>query len=250
MSESGVAPESRSPASAQATADPHSVLQGMLPSILRLLRREPAIVITIAYLLVALVGIAYDERYYGKFGIPVLTLSQISDFLVAGIQQPIALLLLASTLPMCWIIDRINTRSRRSHAVELERLQALPSLGRWQAIRARFLAWRLRARWYTRLFYLALVLIYGSMFVSFYAEFQAGSVKRGEAMQVRVHLSGDANDEVSMQTWSYLGAVSSYVFLYDTQSGRSLILPVDGIASIEPIASAKGGKTPLVVPIP
>jgi len=249
MSGSSAAGESRHLPRASA-ADPHSVLQGMLPSILRLLRREPAIAITVAYLLVALAGIAYDERYYGKFGIPVLTLAQIGDFLVAGIQRPVALLLLASTLPMCWIVDRVNTRSRRKHAAVLARLQALPERGPWQKIRMSFLAWRLREIWYTQLFYVLWVVVYGSMFVSFYAEFQARGVKRGEAMQVRVHLGGEADGEVSRQTWSYLGAVSSYVFLYDPQSKRSLILPVDGIASIEPVVPAKGGGTPLVVPIP
>lgn len=95
--------------------DGYSALAPFLPHVLRTFRREPALALTVAYLLVAMAGIYYDYWFYQRnFGIPVLTLSQISDFLVAGLQQPTALALVVLTLPVCWILDRNNVWNNRA----------------------------------------------------------------------------------------------------------------------------------------
>src|SRR4051812_32769509 len=95
-------------AAAAHTAATSSVLLNLLPHVVQTLRREPALGITICYLLVAMAGIFYNYSFYRQFGIPILSLSQIGDFLVAGIQRPMALLLVASTFPLCWLADTIN----------------------------------------------------------------------------------------------------------------------------------------------
>jgi len=234
-------------------AKPASALQSLLPHLLRLLRREPAAAITIGYLLVAMAGIFYNERYYAKFGIPVLTLSQIGDFLVAGIQQPTALLLVLSTVPLCWVFDFFNARSRRKHIAKLGRLRQRADLSAWQRLRLRFLEWRVREQWYTQLGYVAVVVGYGWMFVTLYADYRADRVRRGEAAEVRVWLEGDAGglQPAQGQSWTYLGAISNYVFVYDRAGARSVILPLDNIQRIEPVKSeASPGSGPLVVPIP
>jgi len=68
------APESR----ALPVADAASPLQSLLPHVLDTLRREPAVAITLCYLLVAMAGIFYNYWFYRAFDIPVLTLSQIN----------------------------------------------------------------------------------------------------------------------------------------------------------------------------
>jgi len=230
-----------------------SALQSLLPHLLRLLRREPAAAITIGYLLVAMAGIFYNDRYYAKFGIPVLTLSQIGDFLVAGIQQPTALLLVLSTVPLCWVFDFFNARSRRRHMAARDRLRLRGELSAWQRLRLRVLDWRVREQWYTQLGYVAVVVGYGWMFVTLYADYRADRVRRGEAAEVRVWLQGDAAglQAAQGQTWTYLGAIANYVFVYDRAGARSVILPVDNIERIEPVKSdVPAHPGPLVVPIP
>lgn len=223
-----------------------------MPQLMRLLRREPGVAITFAYVAVAMAGIFYDERYYAQFGIPVMTLSQISDFLVAGIQQPVALLLVLSTLPMCWLADYFNMRSRRKHAAELGRLRAMPALTYWQRLRLRFLDWRVTQHWYSQLSFLVVILVYSSMFISRFAEYRADGVRRGQAPQVRVWLNGDANAlaPTKAPTWTYLGAVGGYVFVYDSVAERSVVLPVNNIARIEPTSSRAALPGPILVPIP
>ncbi len=103
-----------------------STLLNALPHLLKTLRREPAVAITLGYILVALAGIFYNYSFYRRFGIPVLTLSQITDFLVAGLQQPIALLLLLSTFPMIWLFDKHNQHLRRKQDEKRRQLAAAP----------------------------------------------------------------------------------------------------------------------------
>jgi hypothetical protein len=230
-----------------------SVLMDMLPHVLRTLTREPALVITICYLLVALAGIFYNYSFYLKFGIPILSLSQIGDFLVAGIQRPMALLLVATTFPLCWILDLFNARSRRRHARTLERLQATPAHSWWGHTIRKLLVWRVEKRWYTQIAYVVIILAYSWSFVSIYANYRAKAVKRGEAAQVAVWLTGDAAGFLPAQakSWTYLGAVANYVFVYDPSSRRAVILPVNGIARIEPVQSLQDAQSPIIVaPIP
>jgi hypothetical protein len=231
---------------------PASALLGLLPHFLETLRREPALAISITYLLVAMAGIFYDVSFYRKFDIPVLSLAQLGDFLTAGIQQPVALVLVASTFPLCWLFDRINTGYRRRQRIELTRLRALEAPSPYERVRLNYLGWRVGQLWYTRLGYLAVIVAYGWMFVGFYADYRAAEAKEGDASQVLVWLNGEAEQPVTAprHAWIYLGAVSNYVFVYDREAARSAILPVNAIARIEPIPAAPSKTGITVAPIP
>jgi hypothetical protein len=251
------APESTVPSDPQALArageQPISPLFEMLPHILGTLRREPALAISLTYLLVAMAGIFYDFSFYQRFDIPVLTLSQISDFLVAGIQQPMALVLVLSTFPLCWVFDRINMRGRRRRAGEIKVLRAQAQLFWWQRGRLSMIEWMNGRRWYTQIVYVVVIVAYGWTFVGLYANHRADAVKRGETAEVHVWLSGIAEPlaPVRSKNWTYLGSIAAYVFVYDRDAGRAAILPVNGIARIEPLPApnAENGNI-MVAPIP
>jgi hypothetical protein len=235
------------------TGQPVSALFEVLPHVLRTLRREPALVITLTYLLVAMAGIFYDHAFYRQFDIPVLSLSQISDFLGAGIQEPIAIVLVLSTFPLCWLFDRINIRGRRRRAAEGERLKALPAPSWWQQRRLAFIVGMNERRGYLRFMYVLIIVAYAWTFVSSYAGHRADAVKRGEGLEVEIRM----NDGSALRTaaggakpWLYLGAISQYVFLYDRGAGRSTILPTNAIAAIEPIPGPPAKPGVVVAPIP
>lgn len=233
---------------------PVSALFELLPHVVRTLRREPALAITLVYLLVAMAGIFYDYSFYRQFDVPVLTLSQISDFLVAGIQQPMAIVLVVSTFPLCWLFDRINLWGRRRRAAEGARLKAMPRLNWWQRRRLAFIVGMNEQRGYMRVMYAVIIVAYAWTFVSAYAGYRADAVKNGEAPAVLVWLNGASGPlgtaPQARLNWTYLGAISQYVFLYDPAMKRAAILPVNGIARIEPIPSPeKPGGHVVVAPI-
>lgn len=221
-----------------------SPLLSLLPHILRLLRREPALGVTLAYLLVAMAGIAYDYHFYRQFDIPVLSLMQIGDFLVAGIQQPIAPLLVLSTLPLCWLMDRWNMRVFRRQLVARDRLHASETLSRWQRLRLRYLDWhvgQVRLGLQLRTSYALVIVLYGWLFVGLYAEHRAAVIKRGEAPEMTVWLNGDATPLAPPQaaSWTYLGGIGNYVFVHDRTAARAQILPTNAVARLEPQPRAR-----------
>jgi hypothetical protein len=231
---------------------PVSALFELLPHVLRLLRREPALVFSLTYLLVAMAGIFYDVAFYRQFDIPVLTLSQFSDFLVAGIQEPIAIVLVLSTFPLCWLFDRINIWGRRRRAAEGARLKAAPSLNWWQRRRLAFIVAMNERRGYMRLVYVLVIVAYAWTFVSAYANHRAEAVKNGEGPGVRVWLSGGGELGMTPQAhfgWIYLGGISQYVFVYDRATKRAEIVPVNSIARIEPIPGPPSKSGVVVAPI-
>jgi hypothetical protein len=252
IADSTVADPAKTPPAGE-VEEPISALFEVLPHVLRTLRREPALVITLTYLLVAMAGIFYDYAFYRQFDIPALSLSQISDFLAAGIQEPIAIVLVLSTFPICWLFDRINLWGRRRRAAEGERLKAMPSPTWWQRRRLAFIVTMNDRRNYMRLVYALVIVAYAWTFVSGYAQYKAEAVKRGEGLEVDVRM----NDGAVLATasgggkpWLYLGAISQYVFVYDRDAGRAKILPTNAIAAIEPIPGAKPKSGLMVAPIP
>lgn len=234
----------------QAVEQPVSALFEIMPHVLRTLRREPALVITLVYLLVAMAGIFYDYAYYRQFGIPVLSLSQISDFLAAGIQEPIAIVLVLSTFPICWLFDRINIWGRRRRAAEGERLKAMAAPSWWQRRRLAFIVGMNERRTYMRMVYLLVIVAYAWTFVSNYAAHKAEAVKRGEGLKVEVRMNdGSSLAAGGGKSWLYLGAISQYVFVYDRDARRARILPTNAIAVIEPIPGPDQKPGVVVAPI-
>ena len=229
------APNSQIVPAANPPGSEKTVLHLVMPHVLDTLKREPALAFTLAYLLVALAGIYFNVSYYDEFGIPILTLSQISDYLVAGLQRPMALLLALSTFPLVWGIDRLNGHRRRRDSVRREELRSRGSPKGWDRVRMR---WYGRPRWVAGCGYLTIVFFYGWLFVSKYAHLEAKDVRQGLADQVHVALNApDASPpgvDLS-QPVVYLGAVTNYVFVYDPRSRRSAVLPVNNISRIEPI---------------
>ncbi|MBS0382998.1 MAG: hypothetical protein JSR56_11255 [Proteobacteria bacterium] len=224
------------------TLEQHSPLQAVLPHILKTFRREPALALTVAYLLVALAGIYYDYAYYQKgFGIPILSLAQIGDYLVAGLQQPVAIVLVVITFPLCWFMDRLNVFFRRRDLARRDHLRALPQRDWRQALHLRYLDWHLDQLWGLQIAYLLVIFIYGWIFVGLYARHRVGEVKQGVATQVTVRFTGadTALAASHSPSWSYLGAVSNYVFLYDPAQRQPLVVPVNAIASLRPATGSK-----------
>lgn len=219
--------------------DTRTLLHTVMPHVLDTLKREPALALTWAYLLIVLAGIYFNVSYYDEFGIPILTLSQITDYLVAGLQRPVALLLALSTFPLVFVIDRVNARRRRRDAPKTAALLRSGPLGARKRLQ---LFWYLRPRWIAAFGYMVIVFFYGWVFVSKYAHHEANVVRQGDGEQVRVSLNAAGNADTANvnleRPVTYLGAVTNYVFVYDAQSRHAVVLPVNNISRIEPVQAA------------
>ena len=221
-----------------------------MPHVLDTLKREPALAFTLAYLLVALAGIYFNVSYYDEFGIPILTLSQISDYLVAGLQRPMALVLALSTFPLVWGIDRLNgDRRRRDARVAAKRCSA--------AVRRRAGIVRECGGTTGRAGLPAAVICSSCSFTAGCSSQSMRTWKPGmcgragpiKCMSDSMRRDADPHSVDLSQPVVYLGAVADYVFVYDPRSKRSAVLPVNNISRIEPInAGPDNSQHALIAP--
>ena len=51
----------------------------------RLFREHPALLLTVCYFLITLIGVIYSYFFYQEFGINIVKFADLSDFLLASI---------------------------------------------------------------------------------------------------------------------------------------------------------------------
>lgn len=76
------------PPTVQDPATPPMRPQPLVVRALQVLKREPALLVTVVYLFVSFVGVWCSYWYFRRFGIPILDYLQATDFLVAGLRDP------------------------------------------------------------------------------------------------------------------------------------------------------------------
>ena len=55
----------------------------------RMIRAHPSLLLTLVYLSVSAIGVIYSYFFYREFGISIVKFVDLSDFLLASIQEPI-----------------------------------------------------------------------------------------------------------------------------------------------------------------
>lgn len=200
------------------------------PRALARLAREPALAITLAYLFVGAVGLWSSVWYYRALGIPVLEYYQASDFLVAGLRDPVNFLLLV-------LVVALGLVSYSSSWYELRQPGRVDAMRRhwWGRLWFnRFASPRRARRWFDLSPELALglaTLLGGGTMLIEHATRRAEAIRSGAGIPLRITLQGE---RAPLQGQARLaGTSSSHVFLYWPANGRSEALPVEAVARIE-----------------
>lgn len=170
-------------------------------------REHPALLVSAMYLLASFVGMFYAWAFLSHFGINVFNYSQISDFLLASLKEPLTwgLVLLAGILVL---MD--NATSRR--------------VGRKDT--SRWIRWygSPRYRFINNFAAILIVLI----FIYAYALKQAENIREGQGKVVDVLLA----DESSTMGAVLLSTTGQFVFLLDRESNKVAIHPFENVQSI------------------
>lgn len=213
---------------------PTTDLVGPEPETIRaLLRDHPALALTGSYLLVAVIGLTYDVLLFGEFGIRILHYADTSDFLLAAVREPVAIVLFLAAFPAMWLLRRFDGWMRK----------------RWpRATRLMSFGWS-RSPVAQTLLYGISVLLYAWLFTGLYAEWVSDRIKEGTGDRVVVELGsgevlGDDEDVL------LIGGTSRYVFVYDRAARRPVIVPVESAARITVLSDeALAARTP-ALPMP
>jgi hypothetical protein len=218
---------------APASPDPQD--ESAIARLWRVFHREPMLLVTCSYLFVSIVGLWDSYWFYRRFDLPILEYMQASDYFVTGLRRPVYLFLLAFTLAASVLI-LWPERWRQRNPARAERLQA-----RWWG---RLLVPK-RSDWWayfglhpeTMVTLVAVTVMASVLFT--HSNDRATAIQRGEVNGVAVEL---ARSNVPLPgQWSTLGTSSAFVFLWSRTEGRALVVPIEGVGSLLPVAPTPAG---------
>jgi hypothetical protein len=190
---------------------------------LRVLKREPILFVTLGYIALSFIGLWASYWFYAGFGLPILEYLQASDFLVAGLRDPIYFVVLAGAAGFAWLVNWPERwRIRNPEKSELLR-------GRWWGRvampRRSFFGMSAETGLAFAIFWCAIWLLF------WFVIDKSESVRAGGGHVVGITLAGQPAPLPGSPR--LLGTSSAFVFLYWPEGERAEALPIESIARIE-----------------
>lgn len=190
------------------------------------LRANPGLGLTLAYLVLSAVGVAYSWAFYRNLGVNFLDFAETTDFVIAVIREPLPVLLVALSLPFYMFYGAAMVRGVRF----LRRVS--PPVERW-AQRAEA---KPRAAYSSAMVVISQLLfigVYALLFVMIYSRYQAGRIRAGDFRPVTVEFKADAlRDQGATWSGALVGTTTRFIFLYDRPSNRVEVVPLESVARL------------------
>ena len=186
----------------------------------RIRAEHMGLVMTVAYLLVASLGMLHEALVFLRFRINILDYAEPSDFLVAAMRDPLILVVGLAAIPLVSLYYRFVVRANA--------VRTGPK--RWWQGSDRSRAF-LR-RHYTP-FFVGTILLYALAFSLAYARRVAEQLRQGNGPHVQVELMSDPGGMMRDTTPLVLiGTTQKYLFLYDPARQLTSILPSSNVARV------------------
>lgn len=197
-------------------------------SLTALAGRHPAFVLTVVYLAVSAVGLAFSWAFFRRFDVNYFVFADVTDFLLAAVREPFSIVAGASGVLLMAALYRYAHWESRV-------LGARPKRGRLLDLYYRMNRWALDSAWLS----VFVVITYMVLLVVLYADWRAGVIQQGGGAPVAVSI-GEA-EPVGL---SLLGSSARYLFLYDPEAQRTLIVPDESVTTLSVILSDPSSSLP------
>ena len=197
----------------------------------KFLAEQPAIVVTLGYLVISLLGISYEWVQFRFFSVNFFHYADVTDFLMGAFREPIIFVLSLTALATGWLVHIYN----RWELDWFVRHPATSWLGRAYCalVSSRFY------RATPAIFFVG----YSVMFIWVYSSNRAEAIRKGEGNTIQVEVVEGQRLRPRADTPTLvLGTSSRFVFLYRPQAGVTEIIPLENIARIV-IDSDEGQQT-------
>lgn len=200
-----------------------------LKDVLKFTTSHPGLAVFLVYATIAIAGFIYLVTFYSYFGLEVTAYLEAGDILVAGIKDPMVMLMVFGALLMVlfvWGVAYIQAPVSAWLDKKFDKgvLRFIPYLAGVQGV---------KSFWWSASVVLA---VYFFIFISLHSQYKAESIieqKEGLILVDSKATSGSADD------YSLLGTSINYVFLYNHQTTKTLILTLESIDSLEPKMALK-----------
>ncbi|AWH55520.1 hypothetical protein C1924_14440 [Stenotrophomonas sp. ESTM1D_MKCIP4_1] len=199
---------------------------------LRRMRREPALLFTVAYLLVSLLGLWCSFWFYRGFKLSILDYLQPSDFLVAGIRDPAYVLLLAAGVLVVLLVSWPETLRMRN-AAKLEQLRARSWVWRVVLKRSFLTSWEgVGLRPLTAM--TLAVALFMAIGAANYVQVRGQQIRAtGSGEVIRLQLNGDPTPLPG--TARLLGSSSAFLFVWWPQQRRAEAIPIASVRKLQAV---------------
>lgn len=181
-----------------------------------LVREHPGLLLTAGYLILTIIGLLFELRFFEFFQVNILEYVETSDFLLAALRTPLVIVLSILPLFIVWLLIRSNVWLRRR----------FPRYGSWDRRMEQKYFGRSATR---RIIWGFFIVMYADLFTRLYADRLADRVKAGHGREVRVELTSGA--PFPSRTL-LLGTTSKFVFLYLPDAKRTHIVPIDNVSRL------------------
>ncbi|HEY5804607.1 MAG TPA: hypothetical protein VIT90_13015 [Lysobacter sp.] len=194
--------------------------------------REPSLLFTVAYVFVSFIGLWANYWFYRGFDLPILEYMQASDYLVAGLRDPVYALLLLSSVLLALMVSWPETfrRDHPARVVELRRRW----WGRMVFMNVRGMYWKGVGLAPETGIVLA---VFGGVVMASatYVAYKADHIREGTAgNRVEVTLAGAAAP--LPHGARLLGTSGAFVFLWWPHSHRAEAVPIESIGRLQNLA--------------
>ena len=188
-------------------------------------RRNPALVLSVSYLLLTLCGILYSASFYDEFNIKIMKLAQISDLLIVGISEPAAILMFSGGVLVAAVFDMLVLVSYPIHC----RWQVKPPSVKRSIIL--FFNYVPKSRDSLFLIFVLVSVTYAHLFVSLYAEWRSEDIKSSDEGFFAIQ----TGSEPEPQKLKILGSTANLLFVYETERSEASIIAMEDLVKIRPI---------------
>lgn len=197
--------------------------QSQVLLLFRYFSKHPALALSIAYALLTLCGILYSSHFYDEFNISILKLANVSDLLISGLSEPAALLMFAGGLLVAISFDVF---SKYTHRIQ-SKWRAQPKSFKRSLVLA--VVYTPKKSEYVMLSVVSMFILYGYLFVLFFAQWHSKRIKDGHGEQIVIFSESLGTQSKQM---TLLGATTGFLFAYDKNIEQAVILPIENIDKI------------------
>ena len=186
-----------------------------------LFAEHPALIVTLVYLLVSLLGLSYQWALFRHFDVNFFLYAEVTDFLMGAFREPITFGLSLSALAVGWLAH-LYARWERGW---WSRHQPKNWLTRGYV--------RLTSAGFNRYAAVIFFLLYSVMFIRLYADERAAAFKEGEGQAVLLEATeGQERRPAQDAAALMMGASARFVFLYRPDAAIVEVIPHENIARI------------------
>lgn len=222
-------PAAAVPSRADAGPEAGAVRPPLVMRLAALLKREPVLVVTLAYALVSFMGMWSNYWFYRRLGVPILDYLQGSDLFVIGLRRPDYFLVVLAVVAFVALVG-MPVRWFQRNPGKAEAMRARRPWLYWFLTGGKWMSGR-RMRAETQMAAFALVLSLQYLWI--WSVSGAVKVLDGEwdGQQVQLTLAGDTAPLPGQA--QLLGTTSAYVMVWWPGERRVEVLPVANVGRIQ-----------------